>query len=416
MTIIQKLIECFFKRKWLGLLLVLALVIGVGVSTLYRGALNPKHRTDITVYLKAAEMIQIGRFNHIYGIENERNWHYVYSPFLAVLMVPAVKLPLAVNVLLAYFLSIGALAGTFVLSRSCAARPGGTGWQIALSAIICLPLFLNTLSRAQMGILMLFFSVLVFYCYQRRWKFLAGFLLSFAVAIKISPLAFTVFFFLFKKEWKILASGLLGVGLFYFVFPSLVVGFQMNWELLKIWQSLMAIGSSDKAHTIYLWSELFTPFANDNQSLYAVVTRLVWPSEAQFMTGSNTLIRMASSAVSVLLLGLLFLKKLPAPTAATEDRVGLFAEYSLYPTLMLFASPVTQIHHYANLYILFLAALFLQERSPEKAPARHGLLICFWVCAFAVVLGYLSDPLSLWGVPLWGSMLLWGAVFISVKK
>ena len=176
---------------------------------------------------------------------------------------------------------------------------------------------------------------------------------------------------------------------------------------------LSSVVNSEKAIQVNI--EIMRAFAK-YRGLLNEYEDLVWPSEAQFMTGSNTLIRMASSAVSVLLLGLLFLKKLPAPTAATEDRVGLFAEYSLYPTLMLFASPVTQIHHYANLYILFLAALFLQERSPEKAPARHGLLICFWVCAFAVVLGYLSDPLSLWGVPLWGSMLLWGAVFISVKK
>lgn len=411
---IKNLMAFFLKKKGLGLLIALSLVVGVGISTFYRGAISPKQRTDLTVYLKAAEMIPIGRANHIYGIETERHWHYVYSPLLAVLLVPVVKLPLGVNVLLAYLLSIGALAGTLFLSRSCTDKRGEAGWQLTLSSILCLPLFLNTLSRAQFGILMLFFSILVFYCYLKRWKFLAGFLLAFAVTLKISPLAFAVFFFLFKKEWKVLISALLGAALFCFVFPSLVIGFSMNWELLKTWHSLMAIGSSDKAHTIYLWSELFTPFANDNQSLYAVVTRLAWPSEAQFVTGSNVLIRTLTSAIGAFLLGILFFKKLPAKTEKAQDPVGLFAEYSLYPMLMLFASPVTQIHHYTNLYLLFLAALFLLEQTPKNTLTHRSLLISFWVCAFSVFLGYVVEPLSAWGAPLWGSMLLWSAVFTAV--
>ncbi len=416
MNYIQRFIEFFLKRKWLGLLIVLALVTGTGISTFYRGAISPKQRTDLTVYLKASEMIRIGRANHIYGIENARHWHYVYSPFLAVLLLPVVDLPLGINVLLIYLLSIGALAAAFLFSRSCTDKRGGAGWQIALSALLCLPLFLNTLSRAQLGIFMLFFTLFIFYCYLEKWKFLAGFLLALAVTLKISPLAFAVLFFLFKKEWKVLIGALFGLVLFCFVFPSLVVGFQMNWELLKIWQSLMATGSSDKAHTIYLWSELFTPFANDNQSLYAVVTRLAWPSEAQFVTGSNAVIRTATAAVGVLLLGLLFLRKLPAPAAIVRDRAGLFAEYSLYPMLMLFASPVTQVHHYTNLYVLFLAALFLLDGPFQNPLTRRGLLISFWVCALSVFLGYVAEPLSAWGVPLWGSMLLWTAVLVSIKK
>ncbi len=416
MDTLRDLIGYFLKKKWLGLLLVAVLVIGTGVSTFYRGAISPKQRTDLTVYLKAAEMIAIGRADHIYGIETERHWHYVYSPLLAILLVPLVKLPLGANVLLAYLISIGAIAGTFYLSRACSSKPNAAGWQIALAAFLCLPLFLNTLSRAQFGILMLFFSILIFYCYLKYWKFLAGFLLAFAVTLKISPLAVAILFFLFKKEWRVLGGALCGIVFFGLLLPSVIIGPEINWTLLKTWHSLMAAGSSDKAHTIYLWSELFTPFANDNQSLYAVVTRLAWPSEAQFVTGSNVLIRTITSAIGIFLLGILFFKKLPPKTENAQNPVGLFAEYSLYPMLMLFASPVTQIHHYTNLYLLFLAALFLMEQLSKSSWKYRVLLVGFWVCASGVFLGYILEPLSAWGAPLWGSMLLWGAVLTSIKN
>jgi len=436
MNLIQKIIEFIINRKWLGILLVLGLAIGIGVSTFYRGAISPKQRTDLTVFLIAGEMVADGRASHMYGIENKRHWHYVYPPILAILLAPVSKWPLGATVALAYLLSLACLAGTVLLSKkflkeACAtttdlqgraAVPGPLGfrpasWQIALAMIFCLPMLLNTLTRGQFGIITLFFMAVIFYNYLAQHKVLTGLLLAFAVALKISPLAFLVFFFLMKREWKILASTALGFFLFFFLLPSLVIGFHQNWELLKIWQGLMSVSQSDTAYQHYLWSELFTPFAEDNQSLYAVVTRFVWPSVTSFIGHSNTPVRLITSGLGILLLALPFLLQKKEPPTPEQDPLRSLAEFSLFPMLMLFTSPVTQIHHYTVAYFLFLAALMMMDRTPRGSWAYKCLGFSLWTCAISLLLGMVVPMMGYWGIPLWGSMLLWGTVlFCSGTK
>jgi hypothetical protein len=415
MEIVRKFIEFFFRKKWLGVLLVLGLTLGVGISTFYRGAISPKQRTDLTVFLKAGEMIATGRAGHIYGIENIRHWHYNYPPILAVLLAPVSQWPLGTTVTLAYFLSIACLAGTVAFSQRFPEGARPAPWQMALALFFCLPMFLNTLTRGQFGIITLFFMAAVFYSYLKRHKVLTGLLLAFAVTLKISPLAFLVFFFLMKREWKILLSAAAGFGLFFFLLPSLVIGFEQNWKLLEIWRGLMTASQSDLAYQHYLWGELFTPFTEDNQSIYAVVTRLAWHSQEQFIGHSNAVIRFATTGFGILLLALPFIRMQRTAGPSTQDPLKLLTEFSLFPMLMLFISPVTQIHHYTVVYFLFLAALMMMDRSPKGSWTRRGLVFSLWTCAFSLTLGLAITVVGEWGIPLWGSMLLWGMVLGALK-
>ncbi|MFH0985128.1 MAG: glycosyltransferase family 87 protein [Candidatus Omnitrophota bacterium] len=435
MAPIRQFIEFILKRKWLGILLILGFVIGVGISTVYRGAISPKQRTDLTVFLIAGEMVQEGRASHIYGIENKRHWHYVYPPILAVLLAPISKWPLGVTVTLAYLLSLTCLAGTILLSQRLPERsgPATTGrqdhasvsaslgcrpenWQIALSMFFCLPMILNTLTRGQFGIITLFFMAALFYGYWTRHKVLTGLLLAFAISLKISPLAYLVFFFLMKREWKILLSATLGFGVFLFLFPSAVIGFRQNWELLQIWQGLMSVSQSDGAYKHYLWGELFTPFTEDNQSIYAAVTRFVWPSLGSFIGHSNAPVRFITSGLGILLLALPFLPAQKKPQTQAEDPLRSLAEFSLFPMIMLFTSPVTQIHHYTVIYFLFLVTLMMMDRAPRGSWTRKCLGFSLWFCALFLTLGMVIPIVGYWGLPLWGSILLWGVVLLNLKK
>jgi hypothetical protein len=414
MESVQKLVGFFFKHKWLGILLVVGLVSGVGISTLYRGAFGPKQRTDLTVYLKAGESVAEGRADNIYKVTNVRGWHYLYSPLLAILLAPVSKWPLAATVTLAYLLSLTCLTGTIMLSRRFPADIRPAPWQIALAMIFCLPMLLNTLTRGQFGIITLFFMAAVFYSYLKQKKVVTGLLLALAVTLKISPLAFLVFFFLLKREWKILLSAALGFFLFLVLLPSLAVGFQQNWELLKIWKYLMSISQSNTAHQHYLWGELFTPFAEDNQSLYAIVTRFAWPTEASFIGHSNAIVRLITSGLGVLLLALPFIQSRKTSLVPPQDPLRLLAEFSLFPMLMLFTSPVTQIHHYTVAYFLFLAALMLTDRIPRGTRIQKYLIFSLWTCALALTLGMIFPLMGYWGIPLWGSLLLWGTVLLCL--
>jgi hypothetical protein len=179
----------------------------------------------------------------------------------------------------------------------------------------------------------------------------------------------------------------------------------------------MSAGSLDQAHKNYLWSELFTPFSEKNQSLYAVVTRLAWPSEEKFIASSNNMIRSLTSAFGFAMLVLLFLRRLPARIAQDPDRTRLLAEYSLYPMLMLFASPVSQMHHFTTLFLLFLGALLLMQQQAPRSKTYLALMISLWVAAGFIFLGFtMKSVFGYLGSPLWGSMLLWGVVLFCLNK
>jgi hypothetical protein len=275
-------------------------------------------------------------------------------------------------------------------------------------------MFLTTLTRGQFGTISLFLMAAILYNYLTQHKILTGLLLAFAVALKISPLAFLVFFFLMKREWRILLSILVGFGLFFFLLPSLAIGFHQNWELLKIWQGLMSASQSDTAYRHYLWGELFNPFAAKNQCSYAVATRFAWPSQAQFIGHSNALVRFITSGLGVVLLALPFVKTQRTLPGSPQEPLRSLAEFSLFPMLMLFTSPVTQFHHYTVIYFLFLAALMMMDRAPRGSRVRKNLGFGLWTCALSLTLGSIFSAAGYWGVPLWGSMLLWGAVLYSI--
>ncbi|HPW64815.1 MAG TPA: glycosyltransferase family 87 protein [Candidatus Omnitrophota bacterium] len=410
MLIFQRIIGFFLRKKWLGWLLVFALFYGTCISTVYRGAIGHKQRTDLTVYIKAAEMVRIGNPGHIYGIETDRHWHYVYSPFLAVTLAPVSHLPFVILVIANYLLALACLFATLFLSRTFTSEGPEATWKIIFAAILCLPVILNTLTRGQLGTVMLFFQAIVLFCYMRNLKVLAGVLLALAVSLKTSPLAALLFFFLFQKEWKVLLAAAAGFAVFLILYPSLSIGFRTNWNLLMIWKGLMAEGSSIQAYKNYLWPELFTPFAGDNQSFYAVLIRLVWRSDSDFIAHPSNWVRWISMAAGAVAMALIFLKR-SRPDRRAVSPEKLMAEFSLYPAWMLVFSPVTQIHHYTSLYFLFLAALFL---SGKENPRSRFLTVGRAFSAVLFLLGLIIDPLAYLGLPMWGTLALGGIVLFCL--
>jgi len=207
-----------------------------------------------------------------------------------------------------------------------------------------------------------------------------------------------------------------GFCLFFFLLPSLAIGFHQNWELLKIWQGLMSASQSDTAYQHYLWGELFTPFAEDNQSLYAVITRFVWLSEPPFIGHSNTLVRFITSGLGLVFLALPFIRARSISSSPEKDPLRSLAEFSLFPMIMLFTSPVTQIHHYTVVYFLCLAALMIMDHIPHGSWSHKYLAVSLWTCALSLALGMIIPLLSYWGIPLWGSMFLWSAVLYTLHS
>ena len=407
--------------KKAALFVLTCTILILGTVTVFRAALFEKSRTDLTVYLRAAEAIQ----NHedIYKVVNSRHWHYVYMPLLAVLLIPFTSLPLALNAGLWYLLSIAALWGVWRgLARLYKTRDENF-WLPLACVVLALPPLLNTCTRGQLGILSLYLTLLTFLLDWRGKKWLAGFVLGFAIILKMSPLLILPLYFLLHKNWRALLACVMSGLLFGVILPSFVLTPQLNFQYLLTYFTTLSKASGSLSWKSYLWEELITPFASDNQSFYAIATRLFWKSEAAFMEHSNNLIRSINLTFLLILSSLIawlvfreknfstfrfsdFKSKAFAPTSR-------FTEFSLLSMVMLFTSPVTQPHHYTPLMLLGAAAFLNMETNPPfKKILLGSLVICFICFAF----GMLIEPLAFIGLPFWGSLLLWSTVFVSRIK
>lgn len=382
--------------------LFIALLTGIGISTVYRGAVSKHQRTDFSVFVRAAEAVQDG--SNIYDVKTVRQWNYVYLPLLAMLAVPFTKMPFFAAVLIWYLMSAGALAAVLWLAHRLGANARDGFFAAFLAFLLTFPAILGTLARGQMGILSVLIALAVFWLYLRKRDIAAGVLLAFGIVLKTSPLAPLVLFFFFRRSWKVLLSCAAGGLVFVFLIPGLVAGHERNLFWLAEYFRITSHAVSDKGHEGILWQQLVTPFAEDNQSAYAVLTRLFWGSESAYIGHSNEPIRWILRIFSVLVIGIAAAAALRNPRRAPARR--LLLEYSLYPMLMLWVSPVTQNHHYTALFLMLLSgALYLADETPASNAVKTRLGAGLLIAGFSFLAGLVSEPLAWWGLPVWGSML-----------
>lgn len=392
-----------YQKILFAALIIFAVLFSVNV--LFRGAIGEPYRTDAAVFVRAAQAVDAG--TDIYDAKTERHWNYVYLPLLSILLWPFAHLPLWCAVMLIYWLSAAMLAGTVFWGARLEAQPAPVWRPAVLALIFTLPVMLNTMARGQMGILSLFFAVLCFVLYRRNQHLAAGFLLGFAIVLKISPVFFLLGFFLIERAWKVLAGAALAFAIFILLFPAAAVGWEKNLQYLQTWFEAMSLATSQQAQQSQLWAQLLDPYAEDNQSFYSVMMRLWGPERGEFTAGADQAVRLASRGLSLLLIGALGSVMLYRQSKGS--RRGLFLEYSLFPMLMLYASPVSEGHHYTVLYLPVLAALLILQ-TPRKSPAFPWIQAAMGAAVLGLLLGMIFDPLNHAGAFVWSSLVLWLAL------
>lgn len=402
-SLLCQLLDFFLKRKKLCIFLVVVFFVIVGISALCRGGFGPPpRRTDLTVFLRAAESIQSGE--NMYAIPNARGWYYVYLPLLAILLMPFTKLPLLLNSFMWYMLSVASLCGAVVLAARLAKDPKEGMRAATLAALFCVPACLETMARGQLGVMSVFQAIAILYLYTKNKKVWAGLLFAFSVALKASPLAPLVIFFLVKKEWKMCIVILLGLFFFGWIVPSLVLGVDQNWFYITEWNRIMSQAVSDVGHQSHIWKQLVTPFAPDNQSMYAAVTRWVWPSEEVMIKYGNAGVRWGVNAFGAIALVILafFCRKKKAEISQNR----LILEYSLFPMLMLLVSPVSETHHLTTLFVMFFPAFLYLDELPQKSIAYQSIMWGALIAFVTHIMGYIP-PFDHWGFSGVGAFVFW---------
>jgi len=223
-------------------LLLIALVYGVFVEC--RATLTESHNTDLGVYLAAAQAV---RENADICTATYNHNHYMYPPFLAILLahvVPAPAAPgspastaFAVVVYLWYVSSLLALAVAINVLAKKLSRTGPENttlpqssrdpiWTLRLLPIVlCLHCLGRELQLGQIDIFLLALVAMTIAAAAEGRSGQAGLWLAAAICLKVVPLVLLLYP-LWRRDWRWLLSCLGGLVAGLIILPMLILGYE----------------------------------------------------------------------------------------------------------------------------------------------------------------------------------------------
>jgi hypothetical protein len=217
---------------------------------------------------------------------------------------------------------------------------------------------------------------------------MAGSLFALATAIKIFPVA-VLPYLVWRRQWAALASMLVFLGVFLFVVPAPVRGFQHNLAELKTWYEGMVASSSEKGfgqRDEQNWSWV-------NQSIIAVTHRLTRPvnynqDDPAKPVRTMNLVDISFKAANWIVLtislaiGLGFVAVMPARSKTTPRSNA--EELGILFCLMTVASPLARQYYF--MWLFFPITILMHRAAYDPRPAVRmgtwatlaiaGLLMC----------------------------------------
>jgi alpha-1,2-mannosyltransferase len=200
------------------------------------------------------------------------------------------------------------------------------------------------------NIYILFLIAATLTAWRKGYDVLAGLILAYAIAFKVTPGLFLLYF-AYKRSWRTVGATILGLGLFFFVVPSLLLGYDFNSMCLESW-----------------WKRILSPYVDNdfvspqemNQSLVGVLTRLLTENKVgverydnklhvNFLVLDHKSLSKWLKGLSIGLVGLL--AWLCRTKSERRDDPRLLGEFSLVVLTMLFISERSWKHHYVTLLL-----------------------------------------------------------------
>jgi hypothetical protein len=394
---------------------VVLLVVLFGVSVQYSVKVLTPRRDGLTqsAILRWSKQIQ--------GMQEGENIHakYVYPnpPIMAHLLWPLAELvevsPLA-GALTWFYLKVGLFLVCVVWAFRMIETPDRPfpAWAKGLTIVLSIRPIIGDLTHGNINIFILFLVMASLYSFSRGRDRTSGLLLALAIACKVTPGLFVVYF-LWKRSWGVLTGCVVGLVLFFLIVPSLVFaiqdgslsgGWDRNWAALVAWKQ----GMIDP----YLIHGVVTP-EKENQSLPGVLTRLLThaPSFSAWVDNvytplafhnladldSATIKRIVQACQALFVLLMVLICRTPvraAGVSSVDVRRGwrLAAECSLILVAMLLFSERTWKHHCVTLLLPFAVLCYAiattwRTRSAKAAAIAVGLAGLLMLATSSGVMG-----------------------------
>jgi hypothetical protein len=317
---------------------------------------------------------------------------FLYPPFSAILLaIPSYfgKIPLYLGLCL-----LNAAAWWMTAQLSNAMTGSGKTpdpWLEALPGIVTITFVFDMFDLGQPNLVLLVMMLLGFLWLWQKREWLSGSMFALAAAIKVFPVA-VLPYLLWRRRWASATSMIAFLGIFLFLVPAPIRGFDRNVSELATWYRGM-IGSSSEhgfgQRDAQNWSWV-------NQSIIAVTHRLMRPvnynqidpsKPAQYMNAADLDYRTANWIVLAVFaaIGLGFIGVIPARSKMTPRSTA--EEVGILFCLMTIASPLARQYYFVWLFfpltVLFHRAA-LDRRPKARVISRAALGLSFALMALSL--------------------------------
>jgi hypothetical protein len=359
---------------------------------------------DYPLWFWAGQQVLQG--GELYPSDPKAYFEFLYPPLSAVLLaIPAWFGKIPLYLCLSAFNAVAWwMIGQFSQAMTGSGKIPGP-WLLALPAVVTVTFVFDMFDLGQPNLVLLALMLYGFWLLQHRRPWMGGSMFALATAIKVFPVA--VFpYLLWRRQWAAAASMVVFLGVFLFVVPAPVRGFQHNVSELTTWYEGMVGTSSEQGfgqRGEQNWSWV-------NQSIIAVTHRLLRPvnynqddpaKPPAYMNLLDLDYETANWVVLAisLLIGLGYIAVMP-----DRSRLTLRAnaeELGILFCLMTVASPLARQYYFMWLFFPITVLMHRAAYDPRVA-ARAGT----WATlALAVALMCLSIPIFPKDLQAWGNNL-----------
>jgi alpha-1,2-mannosyltransferase len=341
------------KKLLLVVFLISYLVSGI---TVFKKA--KENRTAFLRWSQYTEMIKHREM--IYGGEAGT---YPNLPFMLMILMP--------------FYALGPMAGslawlTFKFSIILfifwatvkVARNNGPPWpDWALLVLILLSsrVFISDLTHGNVNLVIGGFVVVALLCSFYEKDFMSGLSIGLAAVLKVTPALF-IPYFLYKRRWLSVAGSIVGIALFCWLIPGLILGFDFNNRLIIEWYKQMVhpflagmpVGDMQTNHINQSFTGLFYRLFSDSVAVTADVKRGYDELRINFVSLDQKTVSLIVKIASLAIVGCLaWFCRTPHKN---HKHLGNLGEFAMVFLAMLFLSERSWKHHYV---LLILSHSFL---------------------------------------------------------
>jgi hypothetical protein len=418
-----------WERRGLAVFLLLWALFG-GLVEL-RSAFLSRRMGDLDCFLRAAWAVRSGA--DLYDVTDNNGFHYNYPPFFAIVLTPladapagadrAGMLPFAASVAICYALNLllVILAVHWLATAleqtipDWASQPRWTRrwWGLRVGPIlVCTVPLGHTLMRGQANAVVLAFLCGGLAAVLRGRRFLGGFWLAGAIAIKIFP-AFLLLFPLWRRDGRCLLGCAAGLAVALAVLPTVALGPERTTYCYARLLDVLILpglgGGTDKTRA----EELTNTTATDSQSLLAVCHKTIHLNPATRPAQAATAVRFGTAAVG---LAMTLLTLLAAGWSPNRDPVAITGLFGCLIINMLLLCPVCHLHYFSLGIPLVMALLAARWREQPRLGAAWIVIGVFETVANVLPnlpdMGLMKDT----GLAMYAAVLLWLLGIVTVCR